>query len=82
MNDRGWLWTIALVVIALFVHDWLRREGVGDAPGSGWVRSSRWNNLRVPAAGASIVSPGLAPNASGGVPLVDAAAGGKGCGCS
>jgi hypothetical protein len=80
MNDRSWLWTVALVVLALFAYDWLR--GQPDDVAGGVLRSSRWGNIPAPRARSAVYTAGLAPGgSSGSSPAVDSL-GGKGCGCS
>ena len=76
MNDRGWLWTLGIVVLALFAYDWLRGRGRGAGRRP---IGERWDNLQTPKD--EPVSTGLAPNASGQVPDVDIN-GGERCSCS
>lgn len=79
MNDRNdWLWTIGLVLLALWLHDWLGKRG--RRAGVGGFRASHWQNLRPPN-GDKPVPVGLAPGPGGTAPQVDLGSG-KGCCCS
>jgi hypothetical protein len=80
MNERSWLWTLGIVLLALWLHDWLSKHGRLARAASGF-RASHWQNLRPPN-GDKPVAVGLAPGPLGTVPKVDDGSSGKGCCCS